>query len=100
MTPVPLGPARLDPADCRLSVARDEDVDTFLIGNQRRLRNDDLFLRCSAFQRHADQLAIDQRKIGIRERGARQNRVSGAIDGDIDEVDLAGVFVRAAVGKP
>ena len=38
--------------------------------------------------------------VGIRESGARQDRVGGAVDGDVDEVDLAGILVRAAVGIP
>ena len=50
-------------------------------------------------QRHADQLAVDQGKIGIRERGARQHRVSRTIDGHIDKVDLARILVGAAIGK-
>ena len=47
----------------------------------------------------ADQLAVDQGKIGIWKRGARQYRIGGSIDGDVDKVDLARLLVGAAVGK-
>src|SRR5579872_6866748 len=66
---------RFDAPYLGFAVARDEDVDAFLIGNQRGLRNNDLLLGGSTLQRDADQLAVDQRKSRIGEGGAREHRV-------------------------
>ncbi len=52
-----------------------------------------------AYDRHADQLAVDQDAVRIGHRGADQHRVGGAIDRYVDEIDRAFLFVGRPVGK-
>src|SRR5271169_5739800 len=52
------GAGSLDPADRRLAAVDHEDIDALLVRDQRRLRNDDFFLRRPAFKRNAYQLAV------------------------------------------
>ena len=51
----------LNSPDRGLAVIDDEDIDTFLVGDQGRLRDDHLFFRLAAFEVDAHQLAVDQR---------------------------------------
>src|SRR5207237_305581 len=88
-----------DPADGRFPFLRDEDIDALLVGNERRLRNDHLFLWGTACERDAHQLAVDQRKIGIWKFSARQDGIGGAVHGQFDEIYLAGMLVRDSVRK-
>ena len=48
---------------------------------------------------HVDELAVDQGAIGIGERGPHRDGIGALIDLDVEEVDLARVLVRGAVGQ-
>src|ERR1700737_175241 len=70
----------LDAFDDRLAVLDDENVDAFLIGNQRSLRNHDFFFGGTGLGGDPHQLPVDERAGGIRESGGHRHRVGGPID--------------------
>ena len=72
----------------RLTVLDDEDIDAFLIGDQRRLWDHDLLLGGAALDIDAHQLAVDQKTIRVWALWrATSNGIGRAIDRDVDEID-------------
>src|ERR1700722_2655789 len=91
--------ARLDTFDYGLAVLHYEDIDPFLIGNKSRLRDRHFLLRPAGFEFDVDKLPVDKRTGRIGKHGPHQNRVGGAIDLHIDEVDRAFQRIRGVIGK-
>src|SRR6476619_7315497 len=89
----------LDPPYRRFPVRNNENVNTFLVGYQRRLRYYDLLLRSSDFNNDSHQLSIDQSSVRIRHGRPRGNRVGRAINGHIDKIYFANLVVDCAVRK-
>src|SRR6516165_10241492 len=63
----------------RLAVLNHEHIDAPLVGDQRSLRNDDLFIGLAALDIDLHQLAVDQVTVGIGYRGTDSHRVGGAV---------------------
>ena len=56
--PVPTSAPGLDAFHDGLAVLNHEDIQTFLVGQQRRLRHHDLFLRLIALHGHTHELPV------------------------------------------
>ena len=70
-----------------------------LVDLDRRLRHREHLHRLAALDSHVDELAVDQSAIGIGERGPHRDGIGALIDLDVEEIDLARVLVRGAVGQ-
>ena len=57
-------------------------------------------LRLADLGDHGDELAVHENAVGIGEHRANLHGVGSLVDRHIDEIDLAGMRVSAAVGKP
>src|SRR6188472_730563 len=90
---------RLDAPDRGLAVLHDEHVDALLVGDQRSLWNQDLFIRGIALQIDPHQLAVDQPTVRIWDDSAHDDGVGRTIDRHVDEIDLAHLIVDRSVGK-
>src|ERR1700751_162063 len=89
--------AGLDALDDGLAILDDEDIDAPLVGDERSLRDDHLFVGGAALEIDPHQLAIDRPAVGIRYRGAGDDGIGGTIYRHIDEIDLAQVVVSRAI---
>src|SRR5581483_936677 len=87
----------LDTLNCSLSAVDRKDIDTLLVRNQRRLRHDDPLLRLVALDAHLNELPVDEPVFRIWNRRAHRDRVGRPIDFNINEVDLARVWIHGSV---
>src|ERR1700756_1182502 len=91
--------ARLHPLDRSFAILDGEQVDTLLVGNERGLRHHHFCFRLPVFDFDANELSVDKLAVGVRECGARQDRVGATIDLNIDKVDSAFLLIPLAVSK-
>jgi len=81
-------------------VVHDIDVGAGLVDGDGGLWDGDHGRRLGVFENHPHGLAVGQRRIGIVEGGAHDLAVGLGIDRDVDEVELALVLIKGAVGQP